>query len=53
MTITINTGIFILIGVIILLLYIVKLVHNYLINKLNKDPKEIKAKEIEEMWYEK
>lgn len=49
MTITINTGIFILIGVIILLLYIVKLVYNYLIKRLNKDPKEIKAKEIEEM----
>lgn len=53
MTITINTGIFILIGIIILLLYIAKLIYNYLLKILNKDPKEIKAKEIEEMWYEK
>lgn len=53
MTITINSSIFILFGIVILLLYIVKVIHNYYIKKLTKDPREIKAKEIDEMWYER
>lgn len=53
MTIKIDTSIFIFFGIICLLFYIVKLYYNFLIRKLNKDPKEIKAKEIEELWYER
>lgn len=53
MTIIINTGIFIAIGIIGLLFYIAKLYYNYLIKRLNKDPKELKIKEIDEMWYER